>query len=168
MTREIIINNKATVKANGKLNSGNCKPVVCIDTGEVYTSLTDAAEKNGVRLANMSHVICGHSKKTGGKRFCLLSELEEHFDEMSERMQTMYTERAAMEEKARLWDEYQAEQERIEKERREHEMKVIKLSDKLARRNRIIEKLQAELAQAIEYRDEAAAALAELTGEGNT
>ena len=95
MTREIVINNKATVNANGKLNSGNCKPVICLDTGEVYTSVTDAAEKNGTRLCNMSQVVCGKIKTTGGKRFCLLSELNEHLDEMSTNMQTLYATNAA-------------------------------------------------------------------------
>ena len=165
MTREIIINNKATVNANGKLNSRNCKPVICLDTGEVYTSVTDAAEKNGTRLCNMSQVVCGKIKTTGGKRFCLLSELSEHLDEMSSNMQALYATHAENAEKARQWDEYQAERERIEKERREHAAKVTKLSDKLARRNRIVEQLEAELARAIERRDEVAAALRELNEE---
>ena len=41
----ITINNKSEINAKGNLSNGKCKPVLCINDGEVYTSGMDAAKK---------------------------------------------------------------------------------------------------------------------------
>lgn len=179
------IHNETNINAKGIHVTGPNKPVICIDTGEVFASMTDAAKQYSTTICSISNAVRGAQKTAAGKRFCYLSRVTENIEALTNRI----TQLNADAEDARRWREYQAEQEairraeeeriraeeerirkeqeRIEREQREYAAKVAKLSDKLARRNRIVEKLQAELAQAIEYRDEAATALAELTGEGN-
>ena len=53
MKKTVNIQNKATIKAEGKLNSAHCKPVICIDDGRTFTSVTDAAEQIGVAVGTM-------------------------------------------------------------------------------------------------------------------
>ena len=156
------IHNAVTIEAKGTHTNTNAKPVICIDTGEVFASVTDAAEHLGAHWTTVSANVRGRAKTCKGKRFCYLSKATENLEALTAQI----TKLNADAEDARKWREYQAEQERIkaeqeriEKERREREMKLIKLSDKLARRNRMVEKLEVELAQAIAYRDEAKEAL---------
>lgn len=184
------IHNETNIKVKGTRTCGVNKPVICIDTGEIFASVTDAAEHFGTSIYNISNAARGAQKTARGKRFCFVSRATENLEALTSQIIKLNADA----EDARRWREYQAEQERIrreeeeriraeqeriraeeeraraeqeriEKARHEHEMKVIKLSDKLARRNRIVEKLEAELAQAIAYRDEAATALREANEE---
>ena len=41
-------------------------PVICIDTGIIYSSIAEAAEKTGVERSNISRVCNGERKKAGG------------------------------------------------------------------------------------------------------
>ena len=59
-------------------NNRNCKPVLCITTGEVFLSLTDAAAMNNVTVSAMSLATSKKNKICKGKRFCLVSELSIH------------------------------------------------------------------------------------------
>lgn len=184
------IHNETNINAKGNHVNGPCKPVLCIDTGEVFTSMTDAAEQYGTTIYSISNAVRGAQKTASGKRFCYLCRANENIEALTNRINELNADA----EDARRWREYQAEQEairraeeervraeeeriraeeervrkeqeRIEKARRDHAAKVTKLSDKLERRNRIVEKLEAELAQAIAYRDEAANALREANEE---
>ena len=107
--KEITITNKATIKANGHLHTSRCKPIICIETGEVFTSMTDAAETYGVNIANVSNAVRGVQRTCKGKHFCYLSESLENLDAIVERLRTT----SAMEDDARKWREHQAEQERL-------------------------------------------------------
>lgn len=70
-------------------NNRNCKPVLCITTGEVFTSLTDAAAMNNVTVSAMSLATSKKNKVCKGKRFCLVSELSIHeLTELAEAMRT--------------------------------------------------------------------------------
>lgn len=88
--KKIIITNEATLSAEGKLSNRKCKPVVCIDTGEVYTSVTDAAERNGVDASSMSWACAGKTKLCKGKRFCFVSDMVEHYEEIARHIREMY------------------------------------------------------------------------------
>lgn len=48
------------------------RPVRCIDTGEEFESMTDAAIKTGTHQGNISHVIQGRRKTANGFRFELI------------------------------------------------------------------------------------------------
>lgn len=70
-------------------NNRNCKPVLCITTGEVFPSLTDAAAINNVTVSAMSLATSKKNKVCKGKRFCLVSELSMHeLTELAEAMRT--------------------------------------------------------------------------------
>lgn len=93
-------------------NNRNCKPVLCITTGEVFPSLTDAAAMNNVTVSAMSLATSKKNKVCKGKRFCLVSELSVH--ELTELAEAM----RASAEKAAKYDAIIAE--------RNHKAEVVK------------------------------------------
>lgn len=162
MKNTINIQNESNIHAEGKLSSKKCKPVICIETGEVFSSVTDAAEKFSGSAQNLSTHLTGKRRSFSGKHFCYLYRTMESLDTIMERLQKT----AAMEDDARKWREYQAEQERVrqaEEKRLEEERKakekyeadVQKAKDKIARRTEICERLANELARAEQRKMEA-------------
>lgn len=81
--KKITVQNAAIMSATGSHTNKNAKPVICIDTGEVYTSALDAAEANGVSIHAMSKHCLGKSKKCGGKRFCYVKNVGEHLEDLT-------------------------------------------------------------------------------------
>ena len=78
------IQNKSEIKAEGNRTNGNCKPVYCITTGEIFASATDAAEAIGVTQGAISWVLTGKANTCKKKRFCYVSKIAEHLDEIAE------------------------------------------------------------------------------------
>jgi predicted RNase H-like nuclease (RuvC/YqgF family) len=170
------IHNETNINANGTRTQRNCKPVICIDTGEVFSSVTDAAEHFGSTVYSISNCVRGVQKTAQGKRFCFLSKATENLGELTSQI-------AQLSEDARRWREYQAAQdairreeeerrlaeqrrlEAIERARREHEERIAKVTTKLDHRNRAVERLEAELRRAIERRNEIERELNELNRE---
>lgn len=74
----------SNVTVNGTHTHKNCKPVYCIDTGEIFASALDAANANGVRQSPMSNALTGKTKTCNGKRFCYVSKMIEHLEEITE------------------------------------------------------------------------------------
>ena len=109
--KKINIQNEANINAKGEHTKRAAKPVICIDTGEVYASTTDAAEAAGVHITTMSSVCLGKIRTANGKRYCYLSRVTESLDSIVTRLR----ETAAVEEDAKRWKAYQAEQEAIRK-----------------------------------------------------
>ena len=107
MKNTINIQHESNIKAEGKLNSRHCKPVICIETGEVFTSVTDAAASAGCVANNMSTHLTGKLRHIKGKHYCYLSRVNESLDAIVTRLR----ETAAVEEDAKKWKAYQAEQE---------------------------------------------------------
>ena len=156
------IHNETTIKAKGTHAQKNHKPVICIDTGEVFASMIDAAEHIGVHPHSISDHIRGRLKTINGKRFCLLSRATENLDVLTSQISKLNADA----EDARKWREYQAEQEAIrkaeedriraeqerlaaiERERVERRERKAKLEERMERRARIIERLEAELQKA--------------------
>lgn len=81
--KKITVQNEATMSAMGTHTHGACKPVICIDTGEVFTSALDAAEANGVTVHAISKNCLGLTKKCKGKRFCYLKNVAEHLEDLT-------------------------------------------------------------------------------------
>jgi hypothetical protein len=79
----INIRKASNVKAVGHHTNGNSKPVFCITDGSVYASVSDAAEKVGVHHSVMSNAISGRSKTCKGKRYCFISDVIVHLDEIA-------------------------------------------------------------------------------------
>ena len=157
-TTTINIQNEANIKAEGKLNGKKCKPVICIDTGEVFTSCTDAAEYAGVAQSVISACCLGKIRTAHGKRYCYLSNVIENMDSIATRLR----ETSNDSEDAKKWREYQAEQERIRLEKEAHDALVAKAQEKVNKRRAICERIQAELARALDRLTEAEVALNEL------
>lgn len=74
----------SNVNATGYHTSKNCKAVYCITTGEIFASLADAAEANDVSTSAISLVVLGKTKTCNGKRFCYISRMMEHLEEITE------------------------------------------------------------------------------------
>ena len=70
----------------GESRNTNAKPVFCIDTGEVFASVTDAAIAANANPSTMSWCLTERQKTCKGKRYCYLSKVTEHLDEISECM----------------------------------------------------------------------------------
>lgn len=177
--KNIIINNESTIKADGIHTNGSCKPVICIDTGEVFTSATDAAEKIGVHFSTMSATCLGKIKTCKGKRYCYLANVSENLDALTARIKYLNE----LEAKAKAWDDLKAkeeaarkaEEERLEairkaeeeriKAEQERKEKIAKHEAKLERRKAIILRLKEELARAEERAMETERELEELKGD---
>lgn len=83
----ITIHEKATVNAVGSHTNGNAKQVLCISTGIVYTSAQDAAEHNDSCLSEISKCCRGMVNHVKGKRYCYISNIANHIDEISDALQ---------------------------------------------------------------------------------
>lgn len=99
--KEITIQHKAIIRGKGKCFSGNSNAVLCITTGDVLTSCTDAANHADVTVGHMSSVCRGNSQSAKGKRYCYVKDINEHLDEVatSIRKANMYDEFMTKEEK---------------------------------------------------------------------
>ena len=126
--KKINIQNAANIDAQGKLSSKNCKAVVCLETGDVYSSATDAAEAIGVTLSNMSCHLTGRTRTVKGKHYCYLSRVSENLNAIVTRLR----ETSAIESDAKKWQAYQAEQEAIRKEEERHQQAIAKAEAKVA------------------------------------
>ena len=171
MAKTINIHNNANINAEGKLNSKHCKPVICLETGEVFTSVLDAAAKANMSPQNLSTHLTGKKKTFAGKHYCYLSKATESLDAIVTRLR----ETSAMEEDARKWREYQAEQEairkaeqkRIDDERKakeQYEAAVERAKNKIERRHKICSRLEQEYNRAIASVIEAEKEYEALTG----
>lgn len=82
--KNITITKQADAKAIGTRSNGNCKPVICITTGAIYASATDAAEKLGVSQSVLSLAASGKLRTCKGKRYCYVSQVMQYLDEICE------------------------------------------------------------------------------------
>lgn len=170
--KNIHIQDKANIKGNGVHTFPNAKPVVCIETGEVFTSVLDAAAAAGVTDSSMVCHLKGRVKTCKGKHYCYLSKTNENLDAIVTRLR----ETSAMEEDAQKWRAYQAEQEAIRKaeqkrlddERKakeEYEAAVEKAKNKIKRCYKIFDRFEQQLNKAALRITEAETEYRELTGE---
>lgn len=94
----ITVHNKSEITAQGVPRNRNAKPVICLDTGEVFTSARDAAESAGAHPSTICWALTERQNTCKGKRYCYLSKVTEHLDELTTNIQ-------AMSEKAKKYDE---------------------------------------------------------------
>lgn len=138
--KTINIQNEANIKAEGNLNCYRCKPVICIETGEVFTSITDAAEKAECSMQNISAHLMGKTRSVKGKHYCYLSRVSESLDAIVTRLR----ETAAVEEDAKRWKAYQAEQEAIRKAEEKRQAEIAKAAEKVAKLTASAQDLEAK------------------------
>lgn len=164
--KTLTINEKATINANGNFNSAHCKPVICIDTGDVYTSVTDAAEHVGCHYTAMISHLKGKLRTCKGKHFCYLSKTNESLDSIVTRLR----EASAMEEDARKWRELQAEQEAARKAEEKRLAAIAKVEQDVEKFKTSCDYLYQKYLAAVEKCNQAQRELAVLKGdeEGET
>ena len=171
MKTTINIQNEANIKAEGTHIHHSSKPIICIETGEVFVSLTDAAEHIGCHITNLSKHLRGNVRSVKGKHYCYMSRSVESLDAIVTRLR----ETSTMEEDARKWREYQAEQEAIRKaeekriadERKakeEYEAKVEKAKAKIERIKNMCQRLEQQQIEAEKRLIEAEREYEELVG----
>lgn len=81
--KNITVQREAFITGEGRRTNGNCNAVLCIDTGEIFSSGTDAAEKFGTTPANMSRACRNKGSRTAGHRFCYIKDIDEYVDSIS-------------------------------------------------------------------------------------
>ena len=126
--KKIKIQHEANIKAEGKLNSKHCKPVICLETGDVYSSVTDAAEAIGCYAPDISAHLTGRKRTIKGKHFCYLSRVSESLDAIVTRLR----ETAAVEADAKKWREHQAKLDAARKEEERRQQAIAKAEAKVA------------------------------------
>ena len=92
--KNINLQNPVELEAKGELNSKHCKPVLCIETGTIYTSATDAANAMGVNPSAISLVCIGKVKTCKGNHFCYLSKITENISAIAVQLQEVESLRA--------------------------------------------------------------------------
>lgn len=142
--KEITIQKPAHIRGKGKCTNGNTNAVLCISTGEVYTSCTDAAMNNDTTVGQMSSVCRGRSHTTKGKRFCYVKDINEHLDEVAEsiRKANMYDELTTKEEKRKELYEHMKW---CENEVCAKQLAVIHAEDELERAKKALETAKIDL-----------------------
>ena len=145
MKKTINMQHEANIQAEGKQNDRKCKHVICLETGEVFSSMTDAAEYTEVTTATMSNHLTGRYRSVKGKHYCYLSRVSESLDTILARLR----ETAAIEEDAKRWKAYEAEQEakRIAEQKRQEA--IAKAKEKVARAQGIHDTLAAKYREAL-------------------
>ena len=99
--KEITIQRKAIIRGKGKSYNANTNAVLCITTGDVFTSCTDAAMNANATVGHMSHA-CNHNGSTvKGKSYCYVKDINEHLDEVAESIR-----------KANMYDEFMTKDEK--------------------------------------------------------
>lgn len=178
MKKTIIMQNEATIRAEGAKNSNHCKPTFMWSVNgdpnvRFFTSIEDAAKEIKTDKSYLSRCII-NKKVCKGYRVCLLSQANEYLGEMAISINSKASKDS---EDARKWREYQAEQEalRIAEEKRQAEIrkaeelrqaKIAKLRERVAKYNDKCNDYTAKLNETMNLRDEVKRELESLLGEG--
>lgn len=154
MKNTINIQNEANIGAKGTHTQRNNKPVICLETGDVFVSLLDAAEHIGCHYSNLSAHLRGKQRSCNGMHFCYLSRVNESLDAIVTRLRAT----SADNEDAKKWRAYQAEQEAIRAAEAKRAEEARKAEEK---RQAEIAKANAKVERCQTIRDRIAAQLAE-------
>ena len=152
------VNHPATINGTiGNRTHHSCKPVICIDSGEVFASCTDAAEAMGVTTTSMSNCLTGKQRSIKGKHFCYVSKTSENLDVLTTFIRTQNAKMAELEADAAVGRAIREEQEAKRKAEEKHlsiiedaRELVAKLTNKLDRRKCMVERKEADYMVAID------------------
>ena len=138
---EITIQKESKAIAEGMPRNSNAKPVFCIDTGEVYSSATDAAKAIGVHKSTLVWALTGRQQKCKGKRYCYVANITEHLDEIANKMRERETKVQAYDEMMYAQQAYQRAVENYESRK----AKVEKIKHMLEKEMELLSQAEAEL-----------------------
>lgn len=90
----ITIQNEASISGIGIHNNRNSQGLYCITDNKAFVSQTDTAKHYNTHVSNVSHALNNDNGQTTckGKRFCRVSELHEHMEEIIEAREADRTE----------------------------------------------------------------------------
>lgn len=162
--KKINIQNEANIKAKGEFNSKHCKPVICLETGEVFSSVTDAANAIGCYAPDISAHLTGRKRAIKGKHFCYLSRVNESLDAIVTRLR----ETAAVEEDAKKWRAHQAKIDEANKEEERRQQAIAKAEAKVASLTETCAKYENKWNEAMAALNAAEMELEALRGNNNT
>ena len=123
-TVDLTLSEPSVVTAYGTHTCKNHKPIFCITTFTVYASVTDAANAIGVKVSTLSHALTRKSHACQGMKFCFVSEMPTHFEEIAEAGRKLLS-------KANAYDTIIAERERIRKAKEDREIHKAKYEELL-------------------------------------
>lgn len=132
---------KVRMDAIGAKRNGNAKPVFCITNGAVYASVTDAANEASVSVPTMCQTISGKSRTCRGKRYCYVSDVMMHLDEISENLKIRNEKIAAYDAIIGREEAQRKAQEKYEKQKAKRE----KLLAELAKTEELMKEAEKEL-----------------------
>lgn len=118
----------------------NNKPVMCITTGEVFASVTDAAHSVDSSIGTLSCAL-RHNRPLKGKKYCFVARVTEHLDELMESARER-------DEKVSAYNEMMAHKENIKSAKAklaEHKANVEELRRRLDEETERMNNAEAEL-----------------------
>ena len=132
-TNTIIIHNKATMKATGIHTKCNNKPVICIDNGNRYASVTDAAKAAGVHPVTMSCHLHGKTSRCADLRWSFMAHVTENADAILDELSKANAKLAAQESEMAEYRAWKLEQEKIRKAKEIHQQLIAKANARIER-----------------------------------
>ncbi len=151
------VNNKVELNgAIGECTSKLRKPVICIETGEVFASCKDAAQTMEVHWTHMSACCLGKVRSVKGKHFCYVSKTSENLDVLTTFIRTQNARMAQLEADAAIGRAIREEQEAKQKAEEQRlktiedaKQAVAKANETLERRKRMMERKENDYMVAI-------------------
>lgn len=136
----------SNVTVVGHHSGRNTKAVYNITTGAIYASVLDAADAIGVTQGAVSYALDdNHKRKCKGMRFCFLSKVMEHFEEITEQNRIRAERDRINTEKIAAYDAIIAK-ERAQREREEAERRrKVEAETRRAKHEAKCEELRARL-----------------------
>ena len=105
-TTTLKIQNAAYInEAQGKCRNRNAKPIMCVETGNIYASVTDAAETMGCNISAISIAIDKPNRTAKGMHFIFLNHLNDNIGRIGTRINVVNDRCATLEFKANRVDE---------------------------------------------------------------
>ena len=130
----ITIHEKATVNAVGSHTNGNAKQLLCLNTGIIYASASDASKENACSLSEVSKCCRGLVNHVKGNRYCYVTNITNHLSEISEVIQkysVIVAEQEAKERKEKAKAKITMLEEKYAKVRQKYEDKLNKAYEEL-------------------------------------
>lgn len=156
---EVIINKQATINAEGTHNTKGNKSVVCLTTREVFVSGLDASLKCNVSRSEISRCCRGQKTTAKGMRFCFLSDIATHLDEIFEADRVLA-------EKAAAYDEITARERAAKEVEEKYKADLAAAEEQYTHADTLYDKLATKLIEAQRKREEAYATLTLLREAG--